>query len=294
VDVRLTIQPGSSAQEIGALLERRGLVRSRALWVLAASRWGYTSRFQAGDYTLSPSMSGRQLMDALTHGTVVSIKVTIPEGWKLDQIAREVAKTTGLCAATEFSDAASDKGHWPNLGFPSPPNGTLEGYLFPDTYPIDRDAKPEKMVAQMVARFREAIEPLKPDIDRSGMTIHQVVTLASIIEREIKVPEERPIAAQVFLLRLKKGMKLQSCATVQYLLPEPKEVLPLADTRIESPYNTYLHEGLPPGPIGSPGLDAIKAVLHPANTDYLFFRTEGNGPRHRFTRTEAEHEAAGR
>jgi len=294
VNVALTVRPGTSAQEIGALLERHGLVRSRALWVLAASRWGYTSRFQAGDYTLSPSMTGRQLMDALTHGTVASIKVTIPEGWKLDQIAREVAKTTGLCTATEFADAASDKAHWPKLGLPAPPNGTLEGYLFPDTYPIDRDAKPEQIIAQMVARLRNAIEPLRPDIDESGMTVHEVVTLASIIEREVKIPEERPIAAQVFLLRLKKRMKLQSCATVQYLLPEPKEVLLISDTKIESPYNTYLHEGLPPGPIGSPGLDSIKAVLHPADTDYLFFRTEGNGPKHHFSRTEVEHEAAGR
>jgi UPF0755 protein len=293
VQVGLTVPSGASAQDIGLLLEENGLIENRAIWILAASRDGYTDRFQAGDYVLSPSMSGRQIMEALTHGTVTTLSVTIPEGYTLAQIARAVAQETGLCTATELKAIAEDPESWPELPFPSPPTGTLEGYLFPDTYAIDRDATNEEIVAQMVGRLEAALEPHAEAIAASEMSLHEILTLASIVEREIRVPDERPIGAQVFLKRIDEGMRLESCATVQYILPEPKEVLSEADTRIESPYNTYLHEGLPPGPICSPGLPCIEAVLYPADTDYLFFRTHGTEGRHRFSRTLSEHLSGG-
>lgn len=287
--VDVTVPSGASAQEIARLLEAEGLISNRALWILAASRDGYTERFQAGDYKLSPSMSGRELMEALTHGTVTTFSVTIPEGYTVAQIARKVADETGLCTATELKAIAEDPRRWPPMSIPRPPISSLEGYLFPDTYAIDRDATPEEIIGQMVSRLEAALAPHARAIADSGMTLHEILTLASIVEREMRVPEERPIGAQVFLKRLREGRRLESCATVQYVLPEPKEVLSEADTRIDSPYNTYRHEGLPPGPIANPGLPCIEAVLYPANTDYLFFRTEGSDGRHRFSRTLAEH-----
>lgn len=289
VTVEITIPHGATAQDIAATLEAKGLIGNRAVWILAASRDGYTERFQAGDYTLSPAMSGQEIMEALTHGTVATLSVTIPEGYTVAQIARTVAQETSLCTATELKAVAEDPARWPSMSIPKPPNGSLEGYLFPDTYAIDRDATAEEIVGQMVARLESALEPHGDAIAASGMSLHEIITLASIVEREIRVADERPIGAQVFLKRLREGWRLESCATVQYVLPEPKEVLSEADTRIDSPYNTYLHEGLPPGPIGSPGLACIESVLYPADTDYLFFRTLGSEGRHRFSRTLAEH-----
>lgn len=293
VTVAVTVPQGTTAQDIAAMLEAKGLIGNRAVWVLAASRDGYAERFQAGDYTLSPAMSGLEIMEALTHGTVATVSVTIPEGFTVAQIARRVAQETGLCTATELKAVSEDPERWPALSIPRPPRDSLEGYLYPDTYAIDRDATPEEIVAQMVARLETALEPHMAAIEASGMTLHEIITLASIVEREMRVPEERPIGAQVFLRRLREGRRLESCATVQYVLPEPKDVLSEADTRIDSPYNTYLHAGLPPGPIGSPGLPCIEAVLYPADTDYLFFRTQGSEGRHRFSRTLAEHLSGG-
>ncbi len=287
--VSLTVEQGATAQSIAEKLEAEGLIRNRAMWVLAASQEGYTQKFQAGDFQLSTTMSAVEIMEALTHGTVATISLTVPEGKKLDQIARIVAETK-LCTATEFADLARDPARWPKTSFPLPAD-SLEGYLFPDTYPVDRDATAEEILEQMLARFGQTYDKHRSDIEASPMSLHEIVTLASIIENEIKVPEERPIAAQIFLSRLEQGMMLQSCATVQYLFDEPKEQLLYADLEIDSPYNTYKRTGLPPGPISSPGESCIEAVLHPAETDYLFFHTQEGSDRHTFSRTTAEHEA---
>lgn len=288
-EVKLTVRKGCTAQEIALDLEAKGLIRNRALWVLAASRDGYSQRFQAGDFTLRASMSGREIMDALTHGEVETVSVTIPEGSNLSQIAVAVGKS-GIVTAEEFERVTRDPKRWPKTPFPLPKKD-LEGYLFPDTYPIDRDATAEEIVAQMLARFGKVWEAHRNAIEANKLSLHQIVTLASIIEREIRAPEERPIAAQVFLSRLAEGWPLQSCATVQFVLGKPEPILTLEETKTESPYNTYLHQGLPPGPIASPGEPCIVAVLQPAKTDYMFFHTEGDSGRHKWSRTSAEHES---
>lgn len=291
--VALTVPKGATAGEIAKLLDDAGLIRNRAAWVLAASRFGYSERFQAGDYALSRGMSAVEIMEALTHGTRTTVRVTIPEGHTLRQIGHELERQTGLFSAEDFVAAARDRSRWPDAGFPLPTT-SLEGYLFPDTYAVERDATPERVIAQMLERFREVYEQRLGALAASGLSLHEVVTLASIIEKEIRVPDERAIAAQVFLLRLRKGIRLESCATVQYVLPQPKAMLTEADLRIRSPYNTYLHAGLPPGPICSPGEACIDAVLHPANTDYLYFVLADEEGRHHFSRTYREHLAAKR
>lgn len=287
--VQLSVPKGATAQEIGELLTKHGLIRNQTMWVLAASREGYTQRFQAGDYTLRSSMDGRRIMEELTHGTVKTVSITVPEGSNLTQIA-QIAATTGLCTATEFEKLARDPKRWPKMDFPLPKRD-LEGYLFPDTYPIDRDANAEEILRQMLARFGSVYHKHKADIGKSQLSLHEIVTLASIVEREVKVPEERPKVAQVFLLRLDKGMRLESCATVQFFLKKSKPILTNADVKAESPYNTYLHEGLPPGPIASPGEPCIEAVLHPSKTDYLYFHTIEGQTRQHFSRSLSEHEA---
>jgi UPF0755 protein len=288
-EVSLTIPKGSTAQEIAALLLSKGLIRNQTMWVLAASQGGYTQRFQAGDYTLRPTMSGKEIMEELTHGTVATVKITIPEGSNLKQIAEIVAKS-GLTTAKDFEKLTRDPKRWPKTKFPLPKKD-LEGYLFPDTYPVDRDAGAEEILAQMLARFGQVYEKHESEIKKNKLSLHEIVTLASIIEREIRAADERPIAAQVFLSRMAEGWPLQSCATVQFILGKPEPILTLEETRTESPYNTYLHKGLPPGPIASPGEPCIEAVLHPAKTDYMFFHTEGDSGRHKFSRTSAEHES---
>ncbi len=287
--VALSVPKGATAQEIGDLLLRKGLIRNQTLWVLAASREGYTQRFQAGDYTLRPSMTGREIMEELTHGTVATIKMTIPEGSTLTQIA-QIAAGTGRCTATEFEKLARDPKRWPKMGFPLPKRD-LEGYLFPDTYPVDRDATAEQILQQILRRFEQVYAKHEADIKKSKMSLHEIVTLASIVERETRVADERPKVAQVFLLRLKKGMRLESCATVQYFLKKSKPILTNADVKTESPYNTYLHEGLPPGPIASPGEPCIQAVLHPSKTEYLYFHTIEGQSRQHFSKNLGEHEA---
>ena len=171
---------------------------------------------------------------------------------------------------------------------------TLEGYLFPETYFLDPDATEEEVIERMVAQLREVFaDSLYPRLDHIGLTFHEAITLASIVEREAAVAEERPIISQVFQRRLRLNRLLESCATVEYALGVHKKRLTNRDLKVESPFNTYRHRGLPPGPIGNPGAAALLATLYPAETDYLYFVARGDG-RHAFSRTHTEHARAKR
>jgi len=289
--IHLTLDSGLSGRQVARELQANGVIADARLFSLIARMDGYDGRFQAGDYVLMPSMSAREIMEALVHGRSEYVAVTIPEGYTLRQVAARLEELD-LCTADAFEDYAGHAGPISWGGFQTE-GASLEGYLFPDTYYVPVSFTPEQIAGLMLDRFREVvIGGLGIDIARSPMWLHEIVTLASIVEREAKLPEERPTVAQVFLSRIKKGWRLESCATVQYLLGKPVPVITAKEQAIDSPYNTYLYPGLPPGPIGSPGASCVDAVLHPASTDYLFFRTRGDGG-HYFTRTLQEHLAVG-
>ena len=166
---------------------------------------------------------------------------------------------------------------------------SLEGFLFPATYDVSPQEGEESIVRKMLSAFQARMEKNFNEGSYNGLDLNQMITLASIIEREIKVDDERPIAASVFYNRMNQGMMLQSCATVQFILGERKPVLSVEETKIDSPYNTYINKGLPPTPIASPGMKSILAAINPAQTDYLFFVKTGEDGSHTFTKTFEEH-----
>lgn len=268
--VSVTIASGSGTGQIGQTLEENGIIASANKFKLWSRIKGYDSRYKAGTYSLSPSMDLETIADIIVGGKVNTVNFTIPEGYTIYQTARAVADKglgdydtlVSLIEAADFDydflDGAQDN------------KNRLEGYLFPNTYTIDEGMSEEQIIKVMLSQFEK--QPYKTYGDaRSKYSLNEIITVASIIERECKVDEERPLVASVIYNRLAKGMPLQMCSTVQYVLGKQKEVLTYADTKIDSPYNTYINAGLPPGPICSPGLAAVQAALNPADTDYLYF-----------------------
>lgn len=268
--VNVTIPSGSGTIQIGQQLEENSIISSADKFKLWSRIKGYDSQYKAGTYALSPSMDFQTIADIIVGGKINTVNFTIPEGYTIYQTARAIADSglgdydtlVSLIEAADFDydflDGAQNN------------KNKLEGYLFPNTYTIDEGMSEEQIIKVMLNQFKA--EPLKSyNESNNAYSLNEIITIASIIERECKVDEERKLVASVIYNRLEKGMPLQMCSTVQYVLGKQKEVLTYADTRIESPYNTYTNAGLPPGPICSPGLAAVQAALHPADTDYLYF-----------------------
>jgi len=317
---RFNVPEGASLADVADELKASGLIRSARAFRLAAA-WGDGWRqAKAGDYALRRDMSAIEIARAFERGDVISEWVTVPEGLPLWQVAALV-ESRGLDGAEELLRAAESP---PDLavGFPLPP-GSLEGYLFPDTYKVARHpGASRELVKMMLARFDEVVwrglldgrpprdvagvavslsqetdaggargrgEPSGAGAAANSSSLHALITLASLVEGEAKLDSERPLIAGVLTNRLKQGMKLECDATVQYALgPNRKARLTYADLAVESPYNTYLYPGLPPGPISSPGRASIEAALHPAVTPYLFYVARADGS-HVFSRSYAEH-----
>jgi len=292
-----SVKEGESAVEIAARLEEQGLIRSAALFRLLAAYYGVSSSLEAGEYELQRDMTTTQIINKLHRGLVKTEMVTIPEGWRLEQVA-EVLEKRGLYNREEFREACKRA----SFGYPfldeRPADATLEGYLFPDTYFVSPKTDAESFVRRMLQTFDERFTvAMRQQAADRGMTIHQVITLASIVEREAALPEERPLIAGIFLNRLKAGMALDADPTVQYALASNAasqaaygywKELSQEDLSIDSPYNTYRYGGLPPGPICSPGLASIQAVLDPEASDYLYFVAREDGS-HAFATTLEEH-----
>lgn len=297
---RFRVERGETAASIAERLERAGIIGSALAFRLRARTEGVDVRFEAGEYELSPAMRPSEIMARLQRGRFASEELTIPEGWRLAQIADAIeAKVPG--SREDFLRIASTYRSDHTLLKDRPAEATLEGYLFPDTYHVDRDTGMAKLTDAMVRRFAEKVTPDIVDRARQrGLDVHRLVTLASVVEREAQVPSERPTIAAVFLNRLRQGMPLQADPTVQFALrptnaPSPggsywKAELSSTDLRIASPYNTYQNRGLPPGPICSPGIDAIRAVAEAEPSDLLYFVARPDGS-HAFARTLAEHNA---
>ncbi len=290
-----TMEKGETVHTIAARLEENNLIRSGLFLRLLSRFKGTETSFHAGSYLIDPDATSLSVHEILVSGQEILKKVTIPEGWPLSRFA-DALQDEGIVSRESFLEACAEPKLMAELGVPA---DNAEGFLFPDTYLLPVDFPAEKVVAKMVQRFFEVLEEIKPDYRRlSPRDLREKVTMASIIEREYVVPEEAPLMASVFYNRLEIGMKLQSCATVAYALSEEygreyPERLTLRDLEVASAYNTYLHEGIPPGPISNAGKTAITAVFHPANTDYLFFllKDQETGS-HEFTVNYSDHMTA--
>jgi UPF0755 protein len=283
--VQLTIRKGSSFREAADSLSAHGLVRSARVFSLYAKLRRRDRSLRWGTYVLRPGMSWEQMLDALRLGRGVVHVVTIPEGLSIADI--EPLLIDSLQVTQDSLDAAvRDTVLLHRLDVPTP---TLEGYLFPDTYTFPDQTTAREAVRMMVDEFEKAWKPGWTEQARAmKLTRHDIVTLASIVEREVRRDEERPVVAAVYLNRLKIGMPLMADPTITYALgKKPGRVL-LKDLRVKSPYNTYLRAGLPPGPIASPGAASMRASLHPAKVPYRFFVAAPDG-HHEFRRTYAEH-----
>lgn len=296
--VQIQIPSGTATQQIGRDLEAAGLIRSTTAWNLWARwlRWqNPQGGFKAGVYRLSPAQPLSGIAQKIWLGEVVQRSFTIPEGWSLRQMA-DYFETQGFFPAADFLSAASlvkrDRYPWlPALPYP-------EGFLYPDTYRVNGDrVTPEAVVQQMMDRFQQVALPLYQQAQKQNATTLNFldwVTLASIVEKEAVVPEERSVIAGVFLSRLRIGQPLQSDPTVEYGLGIRQTVdqpLTLAQVNKPSPHNTYINPGLPPTPIASPGAASLKATLYPEETPYLYFVARYDGT-HVFSRTLSEHLAA--
>jgi UPF0755 protein len=281
------VKEGSSLKEVAGDLETRGLITNKTLFVLWTRVKGYGKDVRAGEYSLSPAMAPVQLLEILRKGLVILHPVTIPEGFTRDQIADALA-AKGLADKKRFLELTEDRALLRQYGLSGP---SVEGYLFPDTYHFSRGTPPSAILDTMVKRFKQVVTPLMERSQGTGMKFEEVVTLASIVEKETGRPEERPLIASVFLNRLRLGMRLESDPTVIYGMENFGGDLKRKDLAQKTPYNTYVIYGLTPGPIANPGLESIKAVIDPAITDYLYFVSRNDGS-HQFSRTLAEHNRA--
>ncbi|MBM3330470.1 endolytic transglycosylase MltG [candidate division WOR-3 bacterium] len=288
--VEVVVRPGQSATSIADTLVVKQVIGSKPLFLLYAWYYNYNARLRAGRYQLSIGTGERRALRLLAGEEAAVTMVTIPEGYTMNEIAAVLAER-GVCPADSFLSACMDTSLLRQSGVRA---ATAEGYLFPETYEFLSGSAPADVARRLIRQFFSVFAELH-DSSRlppaSFLTPSQVVILASIVEREARVPEEFPRIAGVFANRLRRRLPLQSCATVEYLLPQRKGRLSVEDTKIASPYNTYLHAGLPPGPICNPGRRALAAALHPERNDYLFFVARGDGT-HLFSRTAAEHAAA--
>lgn len=281
------VREGATLNVVAGELESQGIITGKRLFLLWARLMGYSRSIKAGEYRLSSAMPPLKILETLSKGTVITHPVTIPEGYTIKQIG-ELLEEKGLVKNEEFLAITGDPDVAKRYGISG---HSLEGYLYPDTYQFGRGLSPMSVVEVMVKHFWEVTGPLREKIEQSGMTIEEVITLASIVEKETGRAEERPIIASVFLNRLKKRMRLETDPTVIYGIKDFSGNLTKKHLTQRTPYNTYVIRGLPPGPIANPGKEAIEAVLFPAKTDYLYFVSKNDGS-HYFSKTLIEHNKA--
>ena len=287
--ILITVPRGAGVARIGQLLRLKRLVRSARGFEFAARFDGVADKLKAGRYEISASMPPRQIAQMIAMGMTADDLVTIPEGFTVQQIARRL-QGKHIATSTEFLDLARKHGREFSTAYFTPPTNNLEGYLYPDTYRFPKGTDAKSAIAIMLANFRNKLAATGL-FELPPRKLQETVTLASIVEREAQVPQDRPLIAAALINRLALHMRLECDATIQYALPEHKSRLYYADLRLDSPYNSYRHAGLPPTPISNPGKDSILASLHPAKVGYLYYVAKPDGS-HIFTKTLAEHDKA--
>lgn len=283
------VSSGASGRSVAQELESKGLIRDamafRLLLTLKERKDGSTLR--AGHFRVDPTEDIKGVLAELLDGEVLTRKATVPEGYTLEQTARSLEEQE-ICKGQDFWAALEID---PELGWLFPDE--LEGYLFPSTYEFPWECTGEMALRQMTGQFRASVEPLWKKYEKTApLSFKETIILASLVEREAQVASERPTIAGVYVNRIRKGMKLECDATVQYALGKQKAVLLYSDLEIASPYNTYRYQGLPPGPICSPGLASIEAAMNPKKSNFLFYVRNDikNDGSHVFGRDFYEHE----
>lgn len=283
--VTFQVTPGQSLSRVARNLEQQGLVRSARSAAWLARLRGQAGRLHSGEYRLSAALSPGEILARIARGEVVTYEVVLPEGLRAREIAERL-EAAGVADAGDFMQVVGDADFADSLGVEGP---SLEGYLFPETYRFPRGLGAHALAAEMVEQFLAVWRQIEPRARERGLGMRQVVILASIVEKETGAAEERPLIASVFHNRLRRGMRLESDPTVIYGIPDFDGNLRRVHLEDgENPYNTYRIAGLPPGPIASPGAHALRAVVDPADTDYLYFVSRNDGT-HRFSRSYREH-----
>lgn len=300
---RVDIAKGTTAFQIADQLEKQGIIRNSFIfkYYLKLNRQG--GAFLAGTYELAPGMTHDAIIEKLNKGQTVkaeTIRFTIPEGYTLQQIADKLA-SEGFVDKAKFLQLAGSVKQWPDTEAAAsiPEKGKykyrLEGYLFPETYEMKIGSTEEQIIGRMLTELDRKMNELPDDweetLQKRNMSLHQLLTVASLVEREVVDDQERPIVAGVIYNRLAKPMRLQIDATVQYLLGKPKARLYEKDLTVDDPYNTYRYDGLPPGPIAAPSLKSIEAALYPQKNNYYYYVTKKDGTQqHLFAETFRQHE----
>jgi len=286
--VVVTVSKGQTLKKTAELLHRENIIKNTAKFVLIARVKGYDKRLKAGEYLLSAAMTPLELLDIMVKGTVKLYKLTIPEGYNLNQIS-DLVEASKLAVKTDFIQAATDAGRVRQSGLEGK---TFEGYLFPDTYFFPKDVSIDRIISAMVKRFWSIFIPdWQSRAKELGLTVHQVVTLASIIEKETGAAFERPIISSVFHNRLDKKMRLESDPTVIYGIENFDGNLTRKHLATRTPYNTYKIRGLPLGPIANPGGAALEAALYPDKTKYIYFVSRKDNT-HQFSTNFKQHNRA--
>jgi len=274
--------------EVAELLDDAGVIRSRVGFILLSLARGSFRSLKAGEYQIPAGTNTVRVLELLEGGQVFQHMVVFQEGSTLGELARQL-QTERLASAEDILRVGKDPVFLKTLDVQA---DSVEGYLFPDTYQFVKGMTPEEILARMVARMREKISPeILLEARERGLTVHQLLTLASIIEKEAVDPGEMPLISAVFWNRLRRDMPLQADPTVQYAVGKDRKRLTREDLQADSPYNTYRRQGLPPGPIASPGRTAIQAAVRPARVGYLYF-VATDDRHHQFSTNLADHNAA--
>lgn len=271
--VVVKIEEGSSTEDIANALYKKGVISSVTKYKILSKIWHYDGKYKAGSFSVSPSMRSSDIAETIIKGVASTKTFTIPEGYTIEQTASKLGKE-GIVDKEKFLAAtkSDDFKKFKFLDEAQSGDNHLEGYLFPDTYAVDLDADENQIITTMLNQYEKVFtKKYKERAKELNYSEKDIIIIASLIERESQVDGDRAKIASVIYNRIKADMPLQIDATIQYALGKPKESLSLNDTKLDSPYNTYMNKGLPPGPICSPGRESIKAALYPEDTDYLYY-----------------------
>lgn len=271
-EVTIVIPEGAGTSNIANILEENNLIDSAFKFKILSKVKGYDGEFKSGEYSLNKSMKPSEIAAVIIKGVSNQESFTIPEGFSIYKIGK-MLEEKGICTMSEF-ESELETGNFDYSFLPKDIDGKdkYEGYLYPDTYNIAKNSNAHDVIKTCLDNYQDKYDKkIKKLVDKSGKSLKEIMTVASIVEREAVKSDERPLVAGVIYNRLNKNMKLQMCSTVQYILKEDKPVLSIADTEISSDYNTYINEGLPHGPICNPGMASIKAAANPEKTKYIYF-----------------------
>jgi UPF0755 protein len=284
-EIVVEIPRGAALSKVAEILEAAGVIRSAPAFALLARYQGQAEALRAGEYAFASNLRAREVLDRLAAGAVLTHRVVIPEGLRMEEVAARI-EAAGLGSAADFLSVAREPATAAALGIPG---ASLEGYLFPETYELAKGLPASEIARLMVDHFFAVWRELEPRAVARGLSMHDVVVLASVVEKETGAGEERPLVASVFLNRLERGMRLETDPAVIYgIAGFDGNLRRIHLDDVTNLYNTYQHAGLPPGPIANPGAASLRAVVDPAEADYLFFVARKDGT-HQFSRSYGEH-----